>query len=155
MANDGGTVVLIEQFIVDTLKPLKYSGTAVFKVVDIFKHQCGAADGGLESFSKYAPFAFAAYEPPSGEREGGALKQVLRFAVSIGVESKVAGIARCGDANHLGTSKIRDLVIDALDGLQPDGVACDPLYYQNEVELVNSATRHAIDMFFQANMITN
>jgi len=157
MANDGGTVAVIEQFIVDTLKLLKHNGADVFKTADVWRHQIGAGEGGLQAFGAFAPFAFAAYEPPSGEREGGyALKQILRFAVSVGVESKVAGVARCGDAEHLGTSKIRDLVIAALDGSHPgEGVVCDPLYYQNEIELVNGPTRHAIDMYFQANMITN
>jgi len=157
MANDGGITALTEQFIVDTLKILKHNNVNVFKTVDVWRWQIGADEGGLQAFQKYAPFAFVAYEPPSSGREGGySLKQILRFAVSIGVESKSPGVARTGDANHLGTSKIRDLVIAALDGSHPgSNVACDPLYYQNEVELVNSANRHAIDMYFEANMITN
>ena len=152
-----GAVSAIEQFIVDTLKLLKYNGAAVFKTVDNWKWQIGADAGGIEAFGKYSPFAFVAYEPPSSEREGDyALKQVLRFAVTIGIECKTAGVARVGDATHLGASKIRDLVIAALDGSHPgDSVACDCLYYQNEAELVSSANRHAIDMFFQANFITN
>lgn len=152
-----GVVMAIEQFIVDTLKALKYNGADVFKTVDSWKWQIGADAGGLQAFGAYSPFAFVAYESPSSGREGGyALKQVLKFAVTIGVESKAAGVARCGDANHLGTSKIRDLIIAALDGSHPGaGVACDPLYYKYEAEPVDSATRHAIDMFFEANMVTN
>lgn len=141
---------------VDTLKTIKINGADVFKTVDVWKHQIGAGAGGMDAFDGLAPFAFPAYEPPSGEREGGSLKQVLRFSVSIGAASKQAGVCRCGDAQHLGTSKLRDLVIAALDNSHPgSSVACDQIYYQNEVELVNSPNRHAIDMYFQANMITN
>lgn len=150
-----GITAAIEQFLVDTLKVLKYDGKTVFKTVDRWRWQIGANEGGLETFDALAPFAFAAYEPPSGQCQGGDLQQILKFSITFGTASKQAGICRCGDANHLGTSKIRDLIIAALDKSHPgSSIACDPIYYQDEAELVDSANRHAIDMFFTTNFIT-
>jgi len=156
MPNDGGTVAVIEQFIADTLAALTYNNVAVFKTAEVWRFQIGAGEGGIEAFKRYEPFAFVKYQPPTGDREGDYdLRQVLRFAVVIGVESRSAGAARTGDSNNLGTSKIRDLVIDALDGQHPgESTNCDPIYYRGELEAFDSPTRHAIEMYFEANMIT-
>ena len=156
MANDGGVTALIEQAAADVLAALQFNGENVFKAAEVWKYQIAAAAGGIEAFSKYEPFAFVSYLPISGFREGdNDLRQVLIFAVAIGVESKTAGVARIGDAKNLGISKIRDLVIAALDNWHPGGsIACDPLYYKDEIALVDDAHRNALQMHFEANMIT-
>ena len=73
----------------------------------------------------------------------------------IGVESKADGVARFGDANHLGTSKIRDLVITLFDRVHPGGTFnCDDFYYTGDVEVVDAPKRHAIQMTFETSQLT-
>ena len=152
---DSGITAAIEQKIIEKLATLKYNNLLLFKTCEVWKGQIDATEGGLEKLDALAPFAFAAYDPPSGERQGGDLCQKLKFAITFGAASKQAGICRIGDAQHPGTSIMRDLIIDALDGWHPgEGFDCDPLYYQDEAEVVKSEKRHAIDMFFECNFIT-
>jgi len=154
MPNDGGVVSVLEDWIVAQLAAATHNGESVFAAVEEWKHQLLS---GADSFSRFEPFAFVKYQPVKANREGDYdLRQVLRFAIAIGVESKQAGVARRGDTNNLGTSKIRDIVIDTLDGGHPGGaIACDPLYYVGELEIVDTATRHGIEMYFEADMITD
>jgi len=94
--------------------------------------------------------------PAQADRQGGDLSQGLQFAVAIGTESKEKGVARIGNAAHLGISKIRDLVIAALDNWHPgEGFECDPLFYANEEVQLDLPNRHALIMYFKANLITN
>jgi hypothetical protein len=142
----------------DVLKVLQYNSVLVFRTAEPWNYQISAGEGGLEAFSKYAPFAFVRYSPPqqAGREGDGDLKQVLQFAIIIGAESKEKGVARIGNTTILGISKIRDLVIDALDKWHPGvGFLCDPFLYQNDEIEVDTPTRHALVMYFQANMITN
>jgi hypothetical protein len=152
MANDGGKIALLEQWIADTLAALQNNSKDVFKTADVWKHQLTS---GAESFSKYQPFAFVSYWPMDAAREGDYdLRQVFRFSILIGLESKEDGVARIGDANHLGASKIRDLVIAAFDKVHPGGsFTCDEFYYIGETELVDSPKRYALEMHFQTNWI--
>jgi len=157
MANDGGLIAKLEQWMADTLKALQDSGKDVFRTVDVWKHQISAGKGGMEAFDRYEPFAFVSYQSTDSAREGDHdLRQVLEFAVLIGVQSKVDGVARFGDDNNLGTSKIRDLVIAAFDKQRPSDaqITCDEFYYTGDVEVVDSPKRHAIEMTFEVSQLT-
>ncbi len=156
MANDGGLMASIEQLMVATLAALTDSGKAVFETAAVWKHQISATEGGMRAFARYQPFAFVSYMSADAAREGGYdLRQVLEFAVLIGVESRAKGVARFGDSNHLGTSKIRDLVIAAFDRKHPGGgLTCDDFYYTGEIEVFDSLKRHAIQMHFETSKLT-
>lgn len=157
MANDSGLMAKLEQWFVDTLAALTDdNGKPVFKTAKVWKHQISATEGGMKAFKRYEPFAFVSYQSADAAREGGYdLRQILEFAVLIGVESKADGVARFGDANNLGTSKIRDLVIAALDRKHPGGTLnCDEIYYTGEIEIFDSPKRHAIQMNFEVSQLT-
>lgn len=156
MANDGGLMAAIEQWLADTLAALKHEGKNVFRTAKPWKHQIGPTKAGMEAFGRYEPFAFVSYQAADAAREGDYdLRQVLEFAVLIGVESKEDGVARFGDANHLGTSKIRDLVIAALDRVHPGGTFnCDDFYYTGDIEVVDAPKRHGIQMNFETSQLT-
>lgn len=156
MANDGGLIAALEQWLADTLAALKHAGEDVFKTAKVWKHQIGPTKAGMEAFGRYEPFAFVSYQAADAAREGEYdLRQVLEFAILIGVESKDDGVARFGDSTHLGTSKIRDLVIDAFDRIHPGGsFNCDDFYYTGDVEVVDSPKRHAIQMTFETSQLT-
>ena len=76
----------------------------------------------------------------------------MQFAVLIGVESKKPGIAFYGDDNNLGASRIRDLVIDAIDQEHP-GVEydCDDLNFSGETEMADTPKRYATELHFRCN----
>jgi len=151
MANDGGMLARLERWIADTLAALQVDDENVFKTADVWKHQIGVARSGVESFDAYEPFAFAAYSRVDADRQGGYdLRQIFEFAVLIGVGSKENSVCRTGNANSLGTSRIRELVIAALDGAHPgEGFSCDEFKYVGEVEFVDLPKKHAIEMHFQ------
>jgi len=156
MANDGGLVAQVEQWMADTLAALTNGDEIVFKTADIWRHQIAATNAGIEAFARYEPFAFVSYSGADAAREGGYdLRQVLEFAVLIGAEHKEDGVARFGDANNLGTSKIRDLVIAAFDRKHPGGgLTCDEFYYTGEVEVFDGPRRHAIQINFETSQLT-
>ncbi len=156
MANDGGLMAQLEQWFADTLAALTNGGNAVFKTAEVWKHQIAASKGGIEAFGRYEPFAFVSYQSADGAREGDYdLRQVLGFAILIGVESRSVGVARFGNSNNLGTSKIRDLVIAAFDKQHPGGgLACDDIYYTGEIEVFDSPKRHCIQMNFETSYLT-
>lgn len=151
MANDGGMLAKLEQWIADTLTALQNDGEDVFKTADVWKHQIAVGRSGVESFDSYEPFAFAAYARVDADRQGDHdLRQKWVFVLLIGVGSKEAGVCRMGDANNLGTSKIRELVIAALDGVHPgDGFNCDPFKYVGEDEFIDLEKKHGIAMQFE------
>jgi len=155
-SNDGGLIAKIEQWIADTLVALTNQNEAVFKTAEVWKYQIGVDKAGPEAFTRYQPFAFVSYLPVEAEREGDYdLRQVLQFAVAIGIESKSDGVARIGDDNNLGISRIRELVIDSLDGTHPGtGYDCDDLFYTGEIELVDSPRKYAIQMHFRTNWLS-
>lgn len=156
MANDGGKMASIEQWMADQLAALNFEDKPVFKTAEPWKHQVGPTSAGMEAFARYDPFAFVAYQSTDAAREGDYdLRQVIEMAVLIGVESKEDGVARYGDANHLGTSKIRDLVIDLFDRVHPgETFNCDDFYYTGDVEVLDAPKRHAIQMIFETSWMT-
>jgi len=156
MANDGGLMAVLEQWMADILAAMTSGGKAVFKTADVWRHQVGATSGGIEAFDRYEPFAFVSYQSADAAREGDYdLRQVLEFAVLIGVVSKSPGDARTGSSGNLGTSKIRDLVIAAFDKQRPDdeSIECDEFYYTGELEIFDSPKRHAIQMNFEVSQV--
>ena len=157
MANDGGLVAKLEQWFADQLAALELNSEAVFKKADIWRHQISAISGGFEAAGRFAPFAFISYQSADSAREGGySLRQVIEFAILIGAESKEAGVARFGSTTKLGTSKIRDLVIELFDRQHPGAeLACDEIYYSGEIEILDSPKIHAIQLNFETSFVTN
>ena len=158
MAHDGSETSIIEQWIADTLAALTDSGSAlpankVFKTADLWTGQVSADSSGAEAFIRYAPFAFVAYIPSDAFREGGDdLRLALDFAIAIGVVSKHAGVARFGDTGVLGTNKIEQLIIAALDHKRPSDatVKCDDLKFQGSILVIDRPTVRQIQMNFTA-----
>jgi len=156
MANDGGMIALLEQWLADTLKALTSGGKAIFNTADVWRHQIGATAGGMEAFSRFEPFAFVSYQATDAAREGDYdLRQVIEFAILIGVESPKAGDARIGESSaKLGVSKIRDLVIAAFDRQHPaGGLKCDEIYYTGDFEVLDSPKRYMIQMNFETSYL--
>jgi len=84
------------------------------------------------------------------------LRQVLEFAVLLGVESSTPGVARYGDGNNLGVSKLRDLVIELFDRKHPGGgLKCDEIYYTGDFEVLDAPKKYAIQMTFETSFLTN
>jgi len=158
MANDGGMIAVIEQWLADTLAALTSGGEAVFKTAEVWRHQISGTKGGLEAFDRYAPFAFPSYQDCDGAREGdNDLRQILAFAILIGVEAKADSDARTGNAQQLGTSRIRDLVIAALDHQRPDGefaYAIDEFFYISDVEVIDTTKQHALQIIVECSFMT-
>lgn len=134
MADDNGLIADIEAAIVTALTAVELSGETVFKTVDHWKFQIVSPD----NFERYAPFAFVKYGgTPSTNPEGGHdLNQHLMFEVAVGtIQSKVAEGARIGigtDAKkkQLGVSRLRDLVITALQEQRPTTTSDDTEYFE-------------------------
>jgi hypothetical protein len=157
MANDGGLIAALVQWVADTLKILAFDGKLVFKTVDIWKHQVGISKSGLEASSRYSPFAFVSSGDEKSKREGGyELQRIPDIRIVIGVDSKEDGVAQWGDETHFGTSKIRDLVINALDKKRPDGtdITCDEFYYENSLEILDMPKCHWLQINFTVGQMT-
>ena len=155
---DGSETSIIEQWIADTLAALTNSGSSlagnkVFKTAELWTGQVSADQSGAEAFIRYAPFAFVAYVPQYAFREGGDdLRQPLEFAVAIGVVSTSPGVARFGDPTHLGTNKIEQLVIAAIDHERPSDatVKCDDLKFQGTTLVIDRPKVRQIQINFTA-----
>lgn len=156
MSNDGGLIASLEQWFADQLAALQHESADVFKTADIWKHQIAATAGGMEAFGRYQPFAFVSYDSADAAREGdNDLRQVLAFAILIGVEAREAAVARIGDVDTLGVSKIRDLVIDLFDRKHPgEEFDCDEIYYTGDVEVFDAEKKYCIQMKFETSKMT-
>ncbi len=156
MANDGGLIAKLEESFVTVLAALQIEGVNVFKTADHWRHQVGAAGGGIEAFLRYAPFAFVGYQADEAAREGGYdLREIPTIHIFVGAYDDSPGCARIGDAAHLGISKIRDLVIAAFESKTPAGdLGCDESYYIGSVTVIDAEKRHAIEMAFEISKIT-
>lgn len=151
MANDGGLIATLEQWFADQIATITSDSETVFRTADIWRHQVGASRGGMEAFERYAPFAFVGYFATDAGREGDYdLKEVLEFAILIGVTDSQAGNARVGDARRLGVSKLRDLVIAQFDKQHPGSeFDCDEIYYTKDFEVLDTPDKYAIEMRFE------
>jgi len=156
MSNDGGLISQLEQWFADTLIPLESEGKKIFRTADVWKYQVAPVKGGMESFERYAPFAFVSFLSADGAREGDYdLRQVLEFTIVLGVTSKAEGVARFGDESHLGIGKIRDLVIALFDHQHPGGdLKCDEIYYTGEIILADAPKVFAVQMHFETSFLT-
>ena len=158
MANDGGTLALHAQWMVDTLTALTYGGKKVFKTVELWRHQIKLAGSGAESFTRYAPFAFVGYMESGAGREGGnELRQVPGYGVLIGLESREDGVAMWGDGSYLGVSRVRDLVIAAFESKRPafgGQATCDEFYYVGDSKAIDAPKRCALEMYFETSQMT-
>ena len=154
MAKTKGMTARIEDWLVTALAALKDNEDVdVFKKVAAYIGQLD--EKGLEGFLALSPFALVSYYPINPEREGDYdLNDKLRFSVLLGVESKEAGVAKRGDDTHLGGSRIRDLVIDAIEKHHPgSSFDCDEFYFAGETEWADSAKKYATELFFVANWL--
>jgi len=156
MANDGGLIAKLEESFVTVLAALQIDGADVFKTADHWRHQVGAVGGGIEAFPRYAPFAFVGYRDDEAAREGGYdLREIATIHILVGTYDDSPGVARIGDAAHLGVSKIRDLVIAAFESKTPAGdLGCDESYYIGAVTVTDAEKRYAIEMVFEVSKIT-
>jgi len=155
--SDGGLIGRLEAWLAAQLAALSLDGSTIFRTAEQWKYQIAAGSGGAEAFGRYAPFAFVSYYPAQPAREGDYdLCQVLRFAVLIGTDAKSDGAARLGDGEHLGVSRLRDLVIAELDGSHPGaGFECDDFYYTGETEAYEDPRRYAVEMYFNCNLLSD
>ena len=135
MADDNGLIADIESAIVTKLAAVTLSSDTVFRTVDHWKFQVKSPD----DFERYAPFAFVKYSgTPSTNPEGDHdLNQHLMFDVSVGtiISKGHEGAARIGvgtDAakRQLGISRLRDLVISALQEQVPTTTSGDVEYFE-------------------------
>ena len=154
---DDGLAAQLEAWFVSTLAALTDDDeNAIFKTADHWKHQVAATGAGREAFDRYAPFAFVAYQAGDSAREGGHdLREVLTIGVFIGQIAREPGTARFGDADTLGTSTLRDLVIAAFESKHPGAeLECDEIYYSHDVVVIDETKAHAIEMFFDVSKMT-
>lgn len=149
---DTGQMAQLANRIVAILGALeKDVDTPVFKTVALWRHQISFDKAGPKNFPAYAPFAFVGYMRCNGSREGGYdLKQDFELVVLIGESSHVPGLACWGDATHLGTSRLRELVIAAVDQVHPgSGFESDGMEYLDEEEWVDNLTDHGIRQYYK------
>ena len=156
MSNDGGLIAKLEASFVTIHAALAVDSIDVFKTAEHWRHQVGAVGGGIEAFPRYAPFAFVGYHGDDAAREGGYdLREIPTVHILIGTYNDKPGVARIGDADHLGVSIIRDLVIAAFESQTPAGdLGCDESYYMGAVPVVDSEKCYAIEMVFEISKIT-
>jgi len=164
--SDAGMMGRIEAWFVSQLAALTYEGRLVFEKtvnqqkqvnVDHWRHQIASGESGMESFERYAPFAFVKWQPfNTVNREGDYdLNQKIRIAIAIGQVNKEKGVARFGSSTAIGTSLIHSLVINLFDGKHPGtGFTCDDFYYAGDEEPIDHPNRHGVEMYFEANYIT-
>jgi len=149
MTIEKGETALIEDSMAAVLSALTYNDSAVFRTADPWTHQL---DSLSESFDRYSPFAFVGFSPNAPRREGGYdLSQSFRFEVIFGLTSTENGVARRGDANHIGASKVRDLIIAALDDWHPGAsFNCDDFHLVDELEYLDAPKKYAAGLIFAA-----
>lgn len=122
------------------------------KCVNHWLGQIGIADGGIASFGRYSPFAFVRTSLLRTEREGGYDANVrISLDIAVGQQSEFGGIARIGDATHVGINRIFEKVFLAIDNWHPgSGIACDPFYLTDTVENVMTDKQAGLQLHFEA-----
>lgn len=156
MALEPGILTQVEDWAITTLAALKDGNEAdLFKTVDHWHGQLASGGSGYESFNKYTAFAFVQAELNRVSRQGDGDGCVeIQLFVMIGQSSKEEGICRLGDATHVGTNRMFEKVLLALDGKHPgDGIACDDFFLTDVLENINQPKRHGIQPVFTAKWI--
>jgi len=153
---DGGMIARLEQWAADVLAAIERDGKPAFRTAAPWRYQVGAAGSGVESFDRYAPFAFAKVEAIEPTREGDYdLNHRLRLVIAVGMVSKSDGDARLGTAAAAGVSEMIDRVVAAFDGTHPgDGFGCDDFYCVGLYDIVEHPKRYAAELHFEADWIT-
>lgn len=152
---DSGMIARLEVWAAGLLAELTYGGSALFKTAAPWRYQVGLANSGVESYDRFAPFAFVKVEGAEAAREGDYdLNFKLRLVIAFGQVSTAAGSARIGDADTIGCSQIADLVRVAFDGIHPgSGFDCDEFNFTGLYDSVEDVKRHAMEMHFEANWL--
>jgi hypothetical protein len=150
MANDGGLISVLAQWMADELYALIYNDNPVFKrevagkspkSADLYRHQVGATKAGIEASERFAPFAFVAAGDENADRAGGYdLLRRPQLRVFLGTVSKEDGVALWGDGTQLGINKITDLVIALFDKKRPSdtSITCEDFYYDGFYEILDA-----------------
>jgi len=145
----------IAKWMVIQLKTLQdLDGSPLFKNADIWKFQIDATKGGAAKFTELQPFAFVDYDNGDSAREGGReLRQVPTMKIFIGIESKSDGDAFWGTDKQLGTSDVRDMIIDLFDNESPDttinNLKCDEMFYINDHKEVIMPRQSGLELTFE------
>lgn len=154
MANDGSKASLVEAGIVTALAALQHESEDVFATADLWKGQISAAAGGVGAIQRYAPFAFAAYQPGSSERHGDHdLGWNLDFAIVLGQWNNSLYAAGRGDGTSLGTNMMEQLVIAALDNKVIAGSGCDALIFRSVYVLAEHEKFRVVQLNFSSKYI--
>ncbi len=151
--NDGGTIALLEQAIADKLATLKYNDKSFFKKTEPWRYQIWVDKGGaIQGFMENAPFGFTKFVPGGGSNvEGGDTCRHFKFEIFFGQQSKERGVARIGDANNIGISKMYDIIFAAFNGWQPDAsFNIGTFYYDDDAEMVDEPNNYGMSLFFRA-----
>lgn len=155
--HDDGQMAILAQWMVDVLTALQHEEKTVFTTADLYRHQIEASRGALDKIASLAPLAFVCYKDDDTAREGGRdLREVFEFPVIIGQAAKEDGVAKWGNDNTLGLSKLRDLVIAAFDKKRPDdpAITCDEFYYTGSILIIDTAKVSALQMHFETSKMT-
>jgi hypothetical protein len=153
---DAGMPARLETWAVGVLSAIEDDGAAVFRNVQPWRHQIGLGNSGVESFERFAPFAFVKAEFARADREGGYdLNMRIRLTVAIGQTGKSGGSARIGDGTRKGVSQLSDIVRSAIEASHPgDGFSCDNFYFADWTESVDTPDKYAAELAFEANWLT-
>jgi len=157
LATDAGMLARLEAWAVGILSALQNGGANLFRYVEPWRYQIGFGNSGVESFERFAPFAYVKAEFARAEREGGYdLNMRVRLTVSVGQKSpKPDGSARIGDGTRIGVSRMTDLVRAAFEGVHPGtGFNCDDFYFSDWFETVAMTDKYAAELAFEANWMT-
>ncbi len=158
MAHDNGPIADIENANVTALTAITLGGETVFRKVENWRWQITGPD----AWRKFCPFAFVKYAGtpntnPEGDHD---LNQHLTFSILVGTDiSGDADAARIGRGvtppRHLGVSRMRDLVITALQEQVPATTSGDVEYFEflgDSIEW-DERNRYAISMRFRIDRV--
>ncbi|MFA5187043.1 MAG: hypothetical protein WC551_11225 [Patescibacteria group bacterium] len=125
------------------------------RCIDHWLGQIGIGNSGIESFDRFAPFAFVQAEPRRVKREGGHDANIrIELSILFGQSSLEPYICRLGDATHVGTSRMMEKIFLAFDNWHPgSGIVCDEFYLADIVENCGQPKKHGLQMIFEANWI--
>jgi len=160
---DLGILTGIEDWAITKLKALTEYGNPLFRqdeagrddCVDHWIGQLGMGNSGIESFVRYAPFAFVQAELERVKREGDYDANIrINLAILIGQKSVEEGLCRIGSGDVVGANRMFEVVFTAFDGVHPgDGFTCDEFYLTDVVENINTPKKCGLQLIFSAHWI--
>jgi hypothetical protein len=148
MAHELGIKTKIEDYMAAVLVALQSDGKDIFKKAEPWSDQLTSL---AESVLGKSPFAYVgSYSGPADRAGDFDLTRNLQFSILIGLQYKQPGVARRGDATHIGAGTIEELVIAALDKKHPGGnLDCDDMEYQGSEELLDTGKKYIFQMNFK------